>query len=98
MTGSHSRLGISDRCPREMGTPVPISLVIWGRGESISLGIWGPGVPRTLVIWGSVGDLGTQGFLFYTQFEKTCKNKLYVQEQEYVYAIVHTSKEQQYYQ
>ena len=45
-----------------LGTPVPISLVIWGRGESISLGIWGPGVPRTLVIWGSVGDLGTQSF------------------------------------
>ena len=42
-----------------MGTPVPVSLVIWGRGSPISLGLWGPGVPRTLVIWGPFSDLGT---------------------------------------
>ena len=45
-----------------MGTPVPIFLVIWGRGGgggAISLGMWGPGVPRTLVIWGPFSDLGT---------------------------------------
>ena len=59
--------------PPNLGTPVPTSLVIWGRGGPISLGIWGPGVPRTLVIWGSFSDLGT---LFYTQLEKTYKNKL----------------------
>ena len=59
------------------------------------MGAWGPK---------NSGDMGIRRwfrdprFLFYTQFEKTCKNKLYVQEQEYVYAIVHTSKEQQYYQ
>ena len=42
-----------------MWTPVPISLVIWGRGSPISLGMWGPGVPGTLVIWGPFSDLGT---------------------------------------
>ena len=39
--------------PPNLGTPVPISLVIWGQGGPLSLGIWGPGVPTTLVIWGS---------------------------------------------
>ena len=47
--------------PPNLGTPVPISLVLWGPQGPISLGIWASGVPRTLVIWGSLSDLGTKG-------------------------------------
>ena len=47
------------RGPPNLGTPVPIFLVIWGAKDAISLGIWDPGVIRTLVIWGSLSDLGT---------------------------------------
>ena len=54
VAGVHVKWG-----PPNLGTLVPIFLVIWGPQAPISLGIWGPVVPRTLVIWGSLSDLGT---------------------------------------